>query len=123
MRPTIRSYRDLVVWQRAVDLVVEVYQLSRRFPTSERFGLTSQVRRAAISVPANIAEGHKRGSRRQYEHFVAIARGSGAELETEITIALRLGLIDSVQAENTLHLCDQVGRMLTRLHERLRAGM
>lgn len=88
---TTRSYRDLVVWQKSIELVVAAYKLTATFPEHERFGLTSQLHRAAVSVPANIAEGHARMHRNEYVHHLSIARGSLAELETHITIAVRLG--------------------------------
>src|SRR5439155_16850594 len=86
-RPVIQSYRDLTVWQLAMTVIVEVYQLSRRFPSDERFGLTAQVRRAAVAIAANIAEGHARASCRYYRQFLSIARGSTAEVETELLVA------------------------------------
>ena len=96
--------------------------VSSRFPSAERFGLTAQIRRAAVSVAANIAEGHERRGRAEFAHFVSIARGSLAELETEMTIAIRLRFVTSDDAEIATNLCDQVGRMLNRLHRRLRLG-
>jgi four helix bundle protein len=89
----IRSFRDLDVWNKAMDLVVEVYALTRGFPSDERYGLTSQMRRAALSVASNIAEGNGRSYRREYAHHVSIARGSLSELMTCLEIAQRLGYI------------------------------
>src|SRR5438067_2292790 len=86
----VKRYSDLEVWKRSMDLVVEVYRLTSHFPAAERFGLTAQARRAAVSVPANIAEGNARLSRADYRRFVSIARASLAELETEIIIGERL---------------------------------
>ena len=91
----ISSFRDLDVWKGAVDLAVEVYRLTRPFPVDERFGLTSQLRRAANSVASNIAEGHARNSTREFVQFVSVALGSLAELETQWTIASRVGLLES----------------------------
>jgi four helix bundle protein len=119
----IRSYRDLQVWRRATDLVVEIYMVSSRFPSTERFGLTAQIRRAAVSVAASIAEGHERGGRAEFVQFVSMSRGSLAELETELTIAMRLQFVSSDDAEIANNLSDQVGRMLNRLHKRLRLGV
>jgi len=113
------SYRDLTVWQKAMDLSVEVYRLSASFPRDERFRLTSQVTRAAASVPANVAEGNARGTRKDYAHFVSIARGSLAETETFILLAVRLGYIDNAQAAPVLALANEVGRMLNVLRSRL----
>jgi len=83
----IKSYRDLVVWQKAMDLVTEIYRVSREFPKDEIFGLTGQMRRAAVSVPSNIAEGYGKSSRKEYIFFLTHARGSLLELETQILIA------------------------------------
>ena len=85
-----KSYRDLVVWQRAMQLVVAVYEITGQFPPEERFGLTSQMRRAAVSIPSNIAEGYQRHSRKEYVHFLTIAFASGAELETHVELSKRL---------------------------------
>ena len=111
----IKSYRDLVVWQRAMDLVENIYRFSRCLPSSERFGLTSQMQRAAVSIPANIAEGHARRSRREYLQFVSIASGSAAELETHLAICERLGY-DKDQTLGMLYeQARGVGRMLIAL--------
>src|SRR5581483_9116173 len=85
------TYRTLVAWQRAIDLAVEVYTISKTFPKDERFSLTQQIRRCATSVPSNIAEGRGRGSPRDYRHFLHQARGSLYEIDTQITLAERLG--------------------------------
>jgi four helix bundle protein len=90
----IKTYRDLTVWQKAVDLVADAYRLSDRFPRSEEFALRLQLRRAAVSVPANIAEGHGRTGIGEYLHHLSIAHGSIAELETLLTVAVRLGYLD-----------------------------
>ena len=88
-----RSYRDLLVWQKAIVLVRDVYVLTRRFPDDERFGLTSQVRRAAVSVPSNIAEGQARQHRKEFRQFLHVALGSLAELDTQLIIARELGYV------------------------------
>lgn len=90
MSPTISSYRDLVVWQKAIQLAIEIYQLTDRFPREEQFGLVSQMRRAAVSIASNIAEGRSRGTRKDFAHFLTMAYASGAELETQIYIARQL---------------------------------
>jgi four helix bundle protein len=94
----IGSHRDLLVWQKAMDLTVEVYRLSQRFPREEIYRLTSQVTRAAASVPANIAEGHARATSRDYANFVAIAKGSLMETETFVMLAVRLGYLSEEMA-------------------------
>ncbi len=111
----LKTYRDLEVWQRAVDLVVEVYRLTKVFPSEERFGLTSQSRRASVSIPANIAEGYGRTHRGDYLRHLSMARGSLTELETHLTIAVRLDFITRDQAMDTWNLCQEVGRMLNKL--------
>ena len=94
-RGPIEDYKDLELWQRAMALCETIYELTQGFPEGERYGLASQVRRAAVSIPANIAEGYARGSRQDYCRFVKIARGSAAELETELMLAERLRLSDT----------------------------
>jgi len=113
------SFRDLTVWQKAMDLSVEVYRLSASFPRDERFRLTSQVTRAVTSVPANIAEGNARGTRKDYAQFVSIARGSLAEAETFLLLAVRLGYVAENQAAPVLALATEVGKMLNSLRSRL----
>ncbi len=118
----IRSHRDLVVWQKAMDLTVAVYELTRRFPRTEQYGLISQMTRAAASIPANIAEGNgRRGSRREYSHFLGIARGSLMETETYLALALRLGFASDEEASRVLALADEVSRMITTMRNRLEA--
>ncbi len=115
----VESYRDLVVWQRAMTLIEEVYKLSSTFPKQEQFGITSQVRRACISIAANIAEGHSRGTRKDYAHFISMARGSLAEVETYLILAGRLKLANRDDLTPTWHLAEEVSKMLTALHHRL----
>ncbi len=98
----LRSYRDLLVWQKAVELALLVYRLSEGFPRREIYGLTSQVRRAAVSVPSNIAEGYGRSSRKEYVQFLSIAQGSLKEMETQTIIAQRLGYATLPQAGESL---------------------
>ncbi|MBP7747346.1 MAG: four helix bundle protein [Phycisphaerae bacterium] len=107
------DYRELVVWQKSIELAKVVYRLTQRMPESERFGLTNQMRRASVSIPSNIAEGNARQSRRDYLHFLTIARGSLAELETQVTIAEALELLprDS-DARNRIA---EIGRILQGL--------
>lgn len=115
----IRSYRDLVVWQKGMDLTVEVYRLTRSFPASERFGLVSQIQRAASSVPSNIAEGHSRNTRGDYRRGISIARGSVGELETRLELARRLGYVNTDAYRSVSERVSEVGRMLTALSKRL----
>ena len=117
----LRSYRDLLVWQKAVELALLVYRFSEGFPKREIYGLTSQVRRAAISVPSNIAEGYGRGSRREYIQFLSIAQGSLKEMETQTIIAQRLAYATPSQAERVLTEAEVVGKMLGSLIRSLKA--
>lgn len=117
----IRSFRDLKVWQLGMELVADVYSITRAFPKTEVFGLTSQIQRAAVSVPSNIAEGHARGSTREFLHFLTISLGSLAELETQVAIAERINYLDPSVMQDLMHKCDELGRMLRALQKSLRA--
>ena len=108
----VKSYRDLLVWQKGMDLSAEVYRLSREWPKEEMFGLTSQARRAATSIPANIAEGYGRQSTASYSHFLKTARGSLMELETHLLIAERVGLATPGTYADVLERADELGRMI-----------
>lgn len=119
LRDAVRSYQDLIVWQKAIDLVVEVYALTRLFPRDERYGLVTQLNRAAVSVPANIAEGHARASGKECAHFLSVARGSLSEVETYLILAARLGMIDSETFDRILANAAEVGRMLHALRQRI----
>lgn len=116
---TIQSYRELRVWQLGMELTVEVYGVTKEFPKEELYGLTSQIRRAVSSIPANIAEGHARG-KREYQQFLRIAQGSLTELETHLMIAQRVHILPETQLNRLLEATDHLGRMLTRLQQRLR---
>ena len=113
------TFQDLLVWQRGIDLVESVYLASAGWPNSEMFGLVSQARRAAVSIPANIAEGHGRGSPKEFARFLAIARGSLRELETHLIIALRLKFLNQLEYDRTKTMCDEVGRLLQGLMRKL----
>jgi four helix bundle protein len=110
----------LIVWERAIELCAAIYILTRKFPREEIYGLTSQIRRASVSVPGNIAEGYGRGSREQYKQFVGIALGSYMELQTQLLIAKRPGFVDSSEFEKVESLASEVGRMLSALLTKLR---
>jgi four helix bundle protein len=112
-----QSYRDLVVWQRGILLVRKIYELTRAFPQHEVYGLTSQLRRAAVSIPSNLAEGPARYSNREFLRFVRNARGSLAEIETQILIAIELRYIPQSESIAVLELASEVGRMLNGLHD------
>lgn len=110
-----RNYRDLIAWQKAMDLVEHVYRTSRQFPREELYALSSQIRRAAISVPSNIAEGEGRGGRKEFAQFLRVAHGSLRELETQVLIAQRLSYVDSREAASLLDVAAEVGRLITGL--------
>ena len=112
---TIRSYRDLTVWQKGMDLVVEVYRLTELFPREEQFGLVSQIRRAAVSIPANIAEGHGRLHRADFLRYLSISRGSLTEVETHLEIAIRLEYLSQDQVRQAWDLLQDTGRLLNGL--------
>ncbi len=120
--PEIRSYRDLKVWQLAMDLAELCYRTTRQFPKDELYGMTSQIRRAAASVPANIAEGHGRNSRGEYIQFLRVAQGSLKELETHLLLAQRVGLTDENAVVPTLNKSETLGKMLRALIRSLEAG-
>lgn len=111
----IQSYRDLNVWQEAMSIAEAVYRVSQSFPPSELYGLTTQMRRASVSIAANIAEGHGRETSRAYIQFLRVSQGSLKELETHIFLAQRVGLVDAQQTEPILDRCDKLGRMLRAL--------
>jgi len=117
----VQSHRELAVWQKGVDLACGVYNLTRRMPKEEVYRLSGQVIRCSASIPANIAEGNARGTRRDYAHFISIAPGSAAELETFLVIIRRLRLAPDDHIETLLRQTEEVGRMLTALRVRLTA--
>ena len=115
----VKSYRDLEVWQKGMGLARQVYDATKTWPREEMYGLTSQVRRAAVSVPSNIAEGQGRSSTREFIHHLSIARGSLYELETQLLLAQQLGYLVPDQAERLLHTADDISRMIRRLSQNL----
>jgi four helix bundle protein len=115
----IQTYRDLKVWRIAVDLTLEVYRITETFPRSEQFALTTQLRRAAVSVVTNIAEGHARSTRGEYRNFLSIARGSAIEVEVQLFLAEQLGYAQSATLLKARDQCDAVSRMITNLKRAL----
>jgi four helix bundle protein len=111
----IKSFRDLIVWQKAMGFVVETYKASAAFPSDERFGLTAQLRRAAVSIPSNIAEGHGRESTREFLNFLSIAYGSLNEAQTQIMIAEKLSFLSSDRTANLLALAGEVAKLINGL--------
>jgi len=110
-----KSYQDLEVWQKAMDLVVLCYETTKNFPKNEAYGLSSQLQRAAVSIPANIAEGRHRSHSKEFLQFLSFAYGSLAELETHVLIAERLGYINGNHKESILDMTAEVGRMINGL--------
>ena len=112
---TFKSYRDLEVWKKAMRLAKRIYQVTQKFPNEERFGLTSQLRRAAVSVPSNLAEGHARFGAGEFSRFLSIAMGTVAELETQILLSQELGYIKEALTLELLAELDAIGKMLRGL--------
>jgi len=118
----IQSYRDLLVWQQAMELATSIYRVSGSWPKDELYGLTSQARRAAVSVCANIAEGYGRENRGSYLQFLRIAQGSLKEVETHLEIAVRIGLVNEQQTAGPLEQSESVGKLLRLLIRKLESG-
>ena len=118
----MRPHHRLDAWSKAIDLVVDVYKATEGFPKQERYGLTSQIRRAAVSIPANIAEGAGRYSNREFAHFLSNAQGSASELETELIISNRLGYLDETTFTDLVTPLDNIGRLITGLSKHVSAG-
>jgi len=110
-----RSYKDLIAWQKAMELVTNTYAATASFPRDELFGLTSQLRRAAVSIPSNIAEGQARLTSSEFHHFLGQARGSLMEVETQLQIARNLGYLSEDKTAGLLDSCAEVGRVLNGL--------
>ena len=119
VKSKVLSYQDLLVWQKAMDLVEAIYILARLLPKTEEYRLIGQMTRAAVSVPANIAEGHARATRKEYAHFISIAQGSLAEVETYLALVVRLKFVAKQETCTAESLSDEVSRMLRSLHHRL----
>jgi four helix bundle protein len=115
----VESYRDLKVWQRAIEMTLAIYRVTTDFPKDELFGLTGQIRRAGVSVASNIAEGYGRGSKGEYKQFLAMARGSNLEVQTQLFIATKLGYGNSAQLKTADDLSNEVSKMLNSLLAKL----
>ena len=115
----ISSHEDLIAWQKSMDMVEEVYRISRSLPFEEKYGLSNQMRRAAISVPSNIAEGHSRITKNEFLNFLSIARGSNAELNTQLKIGVRIGYFSVDDINKALRLNNEVGRLISGLMGKL----
>lgn len=115
----MNSYKELIVWQKSIDLVMEIYKATKSFPKEEVYGLTSQMQRSAVSIPSNIAEGHDRNSTKEFVQFLCISRGFLAELETQVIIAEKLGYMNLKEKERTLNNCYEIGKMINGLLKKL----
>jgi four helix bundle protein len=116
----VQSFRDLLVWQKSMELTVAVYRITQSFPREEGFGLTSQLRRSSISIPSNIAEGQGRLNTREFRQFLGVARGSNCELQTQLEIARRLGLGDAQLLKDAESLSHEIGKMIFTILGKLR---
>lgn len=116
----VQSFRDLLVWQRSLQLTVAVYRLTQGFPREETYGLASQIRRASVSIPSNIAEGHGRLSRGEYRQFLGIARGSNFEVQTQLEIARALNMGDGKLMDEAESLSHEVGKMIFGILESIK---
>ena len=111
----MNSYKDLTVWQKSITFCTEIYKITKGFPNDERYGITSQIRRSAVSIPSNIAEGYRRAHRTEYIQFVRIAYGSGAELETQLIICNNVHYLNNAEYENLANMLEEIMKMLNKL--------
>ena len=115
----VKSYRDLLVWQKAMKQAVEIYQIVKKLPREELYALSDQMRRAAVSGPSNIAEGHSRNSLKEYVQFLSIAKGSNAELQTQCLLCEALGYLSKTELRGILDLSEEISKMLTIMSKKL----
>jgi len=115
----VKSYKDLIVWQKSIDLVTEIYKIVRLLPKEEKFALSDQMRRAAVSIPSNIAEGQERNTKKEFIQFLHIAKGSKGELETHLLICIKLNYLTQNQVETSINLLCEISKMLNRLIQKL----
>ena len=115
----VRDYKDLTVWQKSMDLAEMIYRLTEKFPAKEMYELTKQIRRAAVSVPSNLAEGRGRQTSNEFRHFLSTARGSLHEVETQLLLAMRFGYVDTAQTRPTFELLEEISRMIHGLSRAL----
>lgn len=115
----IKDFKDLIVWQKAMELVTEVYKLVKKLPKEELFALSDQIRRSAISIPSNIAEGQGRNSTKEFNRFLAIAKGSKAELETQLLLCVKIKYLEDSEIETAINLIQEIGKMLNALQKSL----
>jgi four helix bundle protein len=116
---TISGFQDLIVWQKAMGLATAIFELTKKLPKEEIYALSNQMRRAAVSIPSNIAEGHERNSTREYVRFLAIAKGSKAELETQLRICVKVGYFSNTDILEAMNLLHEITKMLSTLIKKL----
>lgn len=117
----IKDFKDLIVWQKAMELAAETYLIVKKLPKEELFALSDQIRRAAISIPSNIAEGQGRNSTKEFIHFLAIAKGSKAELETQLLLCVKVNYLNSSEIGTAINLVQEVGKMINAIQKSLAA--
>ena len=117
---SVQNYRDLIVWQKAMALTKEIYGLVKRLPKEETYALSDQMRRAVVSIPSNIAEGHSRSSSKEFAHFLSIARGSKSELETQLIICVELSFLQPQDCQAAMDLLNEISKMTAALTQKLR---
>ena len=116
----MNKFKDLKIWQKAIQLVVKVYSESALFPQEEIYGITSQIRRSAVSIPSNIAEGAGRNSKKEFSHFLSIAKGSSFKLETQLIISKELGLLNKIVFDSVISELNEVQKMITGLQKNIK---
>ncbi len=119
----VKSYQELIVWQKAADAAALVYQIAKKLPKTEIYSLTSQMQRAAVSIPSNIAEGQARNSTKEFIQFLSVAKGSKAELETQLQLCVKVGYLADTDISETMNLLQEVGKMLSALTKTLTAAL
>ena len=115
----IKDYKDLIVWQKAMEATAEVYKLAKLLPKEETYALSDQMRRAAISIPSNIAEGQARNSSKEFNQFLAIAKGSKAELETQLLLCVKVGYLTDNDIASAINLLIEIGKIINTLQQKL----
>ena len=120
MENKVKSYKDLIVWQKSMDLVIEIYKLVKKLPKEETYSLSDQMRRAVVSIPSNIAEGYTRKSTNEYLNFLSIANGSRTELETQLLICERINYFSEADTEKAFVLIDEIGAIIYHIMTKLR---
>ena len=116
---SVQNYRELIVWQKSIEVAEKVYKITKKLPKEEIYSLTNQMRRAAVSIPSNIAEGQSRNSTKEFIQFLSIARGSKAELETQLLLCLKIGYLDDADVSEIQELLTEIGKMLNTLLRKL----